>query len=64
VPWQAAGASYVRDALPDKRGLGKAKITDRINRIDKIYIKNPDNPVNPVENWHERFFVSGIECER
>jgi hypothetical protein len=48
-------------SLPDKRGLGKAKITDRINRIDKIYIKNPDNPVNPVENRHERFFVSGIE---
>jgi len=41
--------------------LGKAKITDRINRIDNIYIKNPDNPVNPVENRHERFFVSGIE---
>jgi hypothetical protein len=48
-------------SLPDRRGLGKAKITDRINRIDKIYIKNPDNPVNPVENRHERFFVSGIE---
>jgi hypothetical protein len=41
--------------------LGKAKITDRINRIDKIYIKNPDNPVNPVENRHEKFFVSGTE---
>jgi hypothetical protein len=41
-------------SLPDKRGLGKAKITDRINRIDRIY-------VNPVENRHERFFVSGIE---
>jgi len=25
--------------LPDRRGLGKAKITDRINRIDKIHIK-------------------------
>jgi hypothetical protein len=36
-------------SLPDKRGLGKAKITDRIHRIDKIYVKNPDNPVNPVE---------------
>jgi len=48
-------------SLPDKRGSGKAKTTDRINRIDKIYIKNPDNPVNPVENPHERFFVSGIE---
>jgi len=36
-------------SLPDKRGLGKAKITDRMNRIDKIYVNNPDNPVNPVE---------------
>jgi len=41
--------------------MGKAKITDRINGIDKIYIKNPDNPVNPVENQHEKFFVSGTE---
>jgi hypothetical protein len=38
--------------------LGKAKNTDRINRIDKVYIKNPDNP---VENRHEKFFVSGTE---
>jgi hypothetical protein len=35
--------------------LSKAKITDRINS------KNPDNPVNPVENRHEKFFVSGTE---
>jgi hypothetical protein len=48
-------------SLPDKRGLGKAKTTDRINRIDKMYIKNPDNPVNPVENRHGEFFVSGTE---
>jgi hypothetical protein len=48
-------------SLPDKRNMGKANITDRINGINKIYIKNPDNPVNPVENQHEKFFVSGTE---
>jgi len=38
--------------------LGKAKITDRINRIFNI---NLVDPVNPVENRHEKFFVSGTE---
>jgi malonyl CoA-acyl carrier protein transacylase len=58
-PLHCIGGEQV--SLPARRGLGKAKITDRIYRIDKIYIKNPDNPVNPVENRHEKFFVSGTE---